>query len=115
MVCGEQGCDGSNLLDDRPGFVGEKTAAPNLNSARGFEIIDEIKQQLEDACPKTVSCADIVAAAARDAVFLVLCHALRSELIDVKIGLNSVIFLPVSRFEVCMENRIPIYFWGVHG
>lgn len=68
--CFVNGCDGSNLLDDRPGFVGEKTAAPNLNSARGFEIIDEIKQQLEDACPKTVSCADIVAAAARDAVFL---------------------------------------------
>lgn len=66
-----QGCDASNLLVDRPGFVGEQTAAPNLNSARGFGVIDDIKQQLEDVCPETVSCADIVATAARDSVTLV--------------------------------------------
>lgn len=66
-----QGCDGSNLLDDGPNFVGEKTAAPNLNSARGFEVIDEIKQEVEARCPETVSCADILAIVARDSVVLV--------------------------------------------
>ncbi|GJN31408.1 hypothetical protein PR202_gb19803 [Eleusine coracana subsp. coracana] len=67
--CFVNGCDGSILLDDTPLFTGEKNAAPNVNSVRGFEVIDRIKAAVNDACRgNVVSCADIVAVAARDSV-----------------------------------------------
>lgn len=66
-----QGCDASILLDDTATFVGEKNAAPNQNSARGFDVIDTIKANVEAACSGTVSCADILALATRDGVALV--------------------------------------------
>ncbi|MQL93087.1 hypothetical protein Taro_025720, partial [Colocasia esculenta] len=69
--CFVSGCDASVLLDDTAAFVGEKTAGPNANSLRGFEVVDGIKSELEMACPGTVSCADVLAVAARDAVALV--------------------------------------------
>ncbi|RYQ99326.1 hypothetical protein Ahy_B07g087255 [Arachis hypogaea] len=62
------GCDASVLLDDTSSFTGEKTAGPNVNSLRGFDVIDDIKTKVEAACPSVVSCADILALAARDSV-----------------------------------------------
>lgn len=63
----EKGCDASILLD---GSNSEKTAPPNL-SVRGYDIIDAAKSAVEAICPGVVSCADIIAMATRDAVFLV--------------------------------------------
>jgi hypothetical protein len=68
ICCAFQGCDGSILLD---GDDGEKFALPNKNSVRGFEVIDAIKEDLENICPEVVSCADIVALAAGYGVLFV--------------------------------------------
>ncbi|BAH92139.1 Os03g0339400 [Oryza sativa Japonica Group] len=48
--CFVNGCDGSILLDDTPFFTGEKNAAPNMNSVRGFDVIDRIKDAVNAAC-----------------------------------------------------------------
>ncbi|OIW02602.1 hypothetical protein TanjilG_24053 [Lupinus angustifolius] len=67
--CFVNGCDGSVLLDDTASFTGEKTAQPNNNSIRGFSVVDEIKAVVDKACKRpVVSCADILAIAARDSV-----------------------------------------------
>ncbi|XP_021732932.1 peroxidase P7-like [Chenopodium quinoa] len=68
--CFVNGCDASVLLDDTNSFTGEKNAFPNQNSIRGFEVIDTIKSNVEAACSGTVSCADILALAAREGVLL---------------------------------------------
>jgi len=69
--CFVNGCDGSLLLDNSTTFVSEKYALGNLSSVRGFEVIDTIKKAVEKACPRTVSCADILAIAYRDSAVAV--------------------------------------------
>uniref|UniRef100_A0ACD5YAR0 Uncharacterized protein n=1 Tax=Avena sativa TaxID=4498 RepID=A0ACD5YAR0_AVESA len=66
--CFVDGCDGSVLLADTGSFVGEQGAIPNNGSIRGMDVIDNIKTQVEAVCNQTVSCADILAVAARDSV-----------------------------------------------
>lgn len=63
----EKGCDASILID---GNNTEKDA-PSNGSVKGFEIVDEAKDALEKICSGIVSCADIIAIAARVSVFLV--------------------------------------------
>ncbi|KAG2705145.1 hypothetical protein I3760_05G038700 [Carya illinoinensis] len=64
--CFVHGCDASVLIE---GTNTERTAPPN-RLLRGFKVIEDAKAKLEVACPGIVSCADILALAARDSVFL---------------------------------------------
>ncbi|XP_022754048.1 peroxidase N-like [Durio zibethinus] len=66
--CFVNGCDASILLDGDNST--EKFALANINSARGFEVVDAIKSAAESTCTGVVSCADILAIAARDSVVL---------------------------------------------
>lgn len=67
-----QGCDASVLLDQTPAFDSEKNALPNNNSLKGFDVIDKIKSEVDEVCGcSLVSCADIVAVAARDSAVAV--------------------------------------------
>ncbi|KAL1320978.1 hypothetical protein HN51_065701 [Arachis hypogaea] len=61
--CAVRGCDGSILLD----HDGSERRAEASKKLRGFKVINDIKEELERSCPNTVSCADILSAAARDA------------------------------------------------
>ncbi|KAI3715770.1 hypothetical protein L6452_22757 [Arctium lappa] len=63
--CFVQGCDGSILIDNGP--ISEKLAVGH-QGVKGFDVIQNAKAHLEFVCPGVVSCADIVAIAARDAV-----------------------------------------------
>lgn len=66
-MCAWQGCDASILLDTVGTTKSEKDTIPNLTLS-GFDVIDDVKAKVEQVCPGVVSCADILALAARDSV-----------------------------------------------
>ncbi|ERN13998.1 peroxidase 19 [Amborella trichopoda] len=71
--CFVQGCDASVLITTRggSGVEVEREAYDNKDlAAEGFESVNKAKALVESKCPGLVSCADILAIAARDFIHL---------------------------------------------
>ncbi|KAG6529149.1 hypothetical protein ZIOFF_011344 [Zingiber officinale] len=95
--CFVDGCDGSVLLDGSETIVSEKDAAPNKDSLRGFDVIDDIKSQVESECSGVVSCADILALAAEASVSLERWHHCQS-------GANKNLPSPIDTLDVLQSK-----------
>ncbi|KAH7547270.1 hypothetical protein FEM48_Zijuj01G0292000 [Ziziphus jujuba var. spinosa] len=67
--CQVDGCDASILLGEPNSLPMELKSDKNFG-IRKMGIIDMIKTSLEQHCPQTVSCADIIQLAAREAIYL---------------------------------------------
>lgn len=69
-----KGCDASVLISSKAGSkeFAEKDAEDNKELAvEAFDTVNKAKAVVESKCPGVVSCADILALAARDFVHLV--------------------------------------------
>ncbi|XP_039126344.1 peroxidase 12-like [Dioscorea cayenensis subsp. rotundata] len=69
--CFVQGCDASVLLDGSASGPSEQDALPNLTlRPAAFKAINDLRALINKKCGVVVSCADVVAVAARDSVAL---------------------------------------------
>ncbi|KAJ4834659.1 Peroxidase 21 [Turnera subulata] len=67
--CIVKSCDASLLLEKVAGIESEQASQKSFGM-RNFKYVSTIKAALEQECPGTVSCADVVALSARDGIVM---------------------------------------------
>ncbi|KAB1203032.1 Peroxidase 3 [Morella rubra] len=100
--CFVRGCEASVLLNSTGNGPVEKDAIPNLTLS-GFDVVDDIKAAVEKECEGVVSCADILALAARDSVSFPFHHPMWKVLTGRRDGIVS------SRFEALANIPAPFF------
>ncbi|KAG7997811.1 hypothetical protein I3843_01G227800 [Carya illinoinensis] len=96
--CQVDGCDGSILLKESSNSMEIEAESQKNFGIRKLDLMNNIKSSLEEVCPQTVSCADIIQLAARDAI-----HLAGGPFIEVLTGRRD----SVSASKKRAENQLP--------
>uniref|UniRef100_A0A5B7C0P5 Peroxidase n=1 Tax=Davidia involucrata TaxID=16924 RepID=A0A5B7C0P5_DAVIN len=112
--CFVEGCDGSILISTRPGSkeVAEKDAQDNKDlAAEAFDSIKKAKALVESKCPGVVSCADILAIAARDFVHLAggPYYQVKKGRWDGRISMASMVHSNLPRANSSMDELLKLF------
>jgi peroxidase len=60
------------MISSTPNNIAKRDLCENNIAQNAFDAIVQVKKAVDSVCPRVVSCADIIALAARDAVRLVM-------------------------------------------
>ncbi|KAI4296855.1 hypothetical protein L6164_036775 [Bauhinia variegata] len=112
--CFVEGCDGSILIATKPGSkeLAEKDAEDNRDlRVEGFETVRKVKALVESKCPGIVSCADILAIAARDYVHLAggPYYQVKKGRWDGKISMASRVGSNIPRANSTVDQMIKLF------
>ncbi|KAF5200558.1 Peroxidase [Thalictrum thalictroides] len=112
--CFVQGCDASILISTKPGSgaLAEKDAQDNKHLAvEAFDSINKAKALVESKCPGVVSCADILAIAARDFVHLAggPYYQVKTGRWDGKISMASKVSSNIPRANSTIDELLKLF------
>ncbi|KAJ6728514.1 PEROXIDASE 19 [Salix koriyanagi] len=112
--CFVEGCDASILISTTPGskVLAEKDAEDNQDlRAEGFQTVSKAKALVESRCPGVVSCADILAIAARDYVHLAggPYYPVKKGRRDGKISMASRVPYNIPRANFTIDQQIKLF------